>query len=62
MAVAVFADGSDIPAKYTQACSQTPPANTWTNVLAGTMSFFLYMHDTEVIGKAVYIGRFHRPQ
>jgi Raf kinase inhibitor-like YbhB/YbcL family protein len=48
MKVAAFADGSDIPAKYTQAGSQTSPAITWTNVPAGTVSFFLHMHDMEV--------------
>ena len=46
--VKAFADGSVIPDKYTQAGSQTSPAITWTNVPAGTKSFFLYMHDMDV--------------
>jgi Raf kinase inhibitor-like YbhB/YbcL family protein len=47
MAITAFADGSEIPAKYTQAGNQTSPAITWTNVPAGTMSFLLHMHDME---------------
>src|SRR5580692_10923422 len=47
MTIAAFADGTDIPAKYTQAGDQTSPAISWTNVPAGTMSFLLHMHDME---------------
>ncbi len=47
MTITAFADGTDIPAKYTQAGNQTSPAITWTNVPAGTMSFLLHMHDME---------------
>ena len=47
MAITAFPDGSDIPAKYTQAGNQTSPAITWTNVPAGTVSFLLHMHDME---------------
>ena len=47
MAITAFADGTDIPAKYTQVGNQTSPAITWTNVPAGTMSFLLHMHDME---------------
>ena len=47
MAITAFADGSEIPAKYTQAGNQTSPAITWTNVPAGTMGFLLHMHDME---------------
>jgi Raf kinase inhibitor-like YbhB/YbcL family protein len=47
MTIAAFADGTDIPAKYTQAGNQTSPAITWTNVPAGTMTFLLHMHDME---------------
>ena len=36
MAITGFADGTEIPAKYTQAGNQTSPAITWTNVPAGT--------------------------
>jgi Raf kinase inhibitor-like YbhB/YbcL family protein len=42
-----FADGSDIPVKYTQAGEQTSPAISWTNTPAGTVSFLLHMHDME---------------
>jgi Raf kinase inhibitor-like YbhB/YbcL family protein len=48
MAITGFADGTDIPAKYTQAGNQTSPAITWTNVPPGTMSLLLHMHDMEV--------------
>jgi Raf kinase inhibitor-like YbhB/YbcL family protein len=48
MSIAAFADGSDIPAKYTQAGDQTSPAITWSNVPAGTVTFLLHMHDMEV--------------
>jgi Raf kinase inhibitor-like YbhB/YbcL family protein len=43
-----FADGTPIPAKYTQAGDQTSPALTWTNVPAGTQSFVLNMRDPDV--------------
>ena len=43
-----FADGAEIPAKYTQAGNQTSPALSWTNAPAGTVSFVLHMHDLEV--------------
>jgi Raf kinase inhibitor-like YbhB/YbcL family protein len=48
LTITAFADGSDIPAKYTQAGNQTSPAITWTNAPAGTVSFVLHMHDLEV--------------
>src|SRR5262252_11043082 len=54
MTIAAFPDGSDIPVKYTQAApgaapgEGTSPAITWTNVPAGTQSFFLNMHDMDV--------------
>jgi len=47
MTMTAFADGTDIPPKYTQAGDQTSPAINWTNVPAGTMSFVLHMHDLE---------------
>jgi Raf kinase inhibitor-like YbhB/YbcL family protein len=43
-----FADGTPIPAKYTQAGEQVSPALTWTNTPPGTQSFVLHMHDPEV--------------
>lgn len=48
MSISAFADGSDIPAKYTQAGDQTSPAITWTNTPAGTVTFLLHVHDMEV--------------
>ena len=47
MTITGFADGSDIPAKYTQAGDQTSPAIGWTNAPAGTVTFVLHMHDME---------------
>jgi len=43
-----FADGAQIPAKYTQAGEQVSPALTWTNAPPNTASFVLHMHDLEV--------------
>jgi Raf kinase inhibitor-like YbhB/YbcL family protein len=43
-----FADGTQIPAKYTQAGEQVSPALTWTNVPQGTQSFVLHMRDPDV--------------
>ncbi len=43
-----FADGTEIPAKYTQAGNQTSPAFTWTNIPPGTVTILLHMHDLEV--------------
>ena len=48
MTIAAFADGSEIPARYTQAGNQTSPAISWTGAPAGTMSFVLHMHDLDV--------------
>jgi Raf kinase inhibitor-like YbhB/YbcL family protein len=47
MATTAFADGTEIPAKYTQAGNQTSPAITWANVPPGTVTFLLHMHDLE---------------
>jgi len=55
LTVAGFADGSQIPVKFTQAApgvaagEGTSPAITWTNAPAGTQSFFLNMHDMDVV-------------
>lgn len=54
MTVAGFPDGGQIPVRFSQAAEGaapgegTSPAITWTNVPAGTQSFFLNMHDMEV--------------
>ena len=48
MTSTAFADGTDIPAKYTQAGDSTSPAISWTNTPAGTVTFVLHMHDLEV--------------
>src|SRR5690242_3417769 len=55
MTVAGFADGGQIPVKYTQAAPGVAngeglsPAITWTSAPAGTQSFVLNMHDMEVV-------------
>jgi Raf kinase inhibitor-like YbhB/YbcL family protein len=54
LTVAGFADGADIPVKFSQAApgaapgEGTSPAITWTNVPAGTQSFVLNMRDLDV--------------
>src|SRR2546423_6248094 len=54
LTVAGFADGADIPVKFSQAApgaapgEGTSPAITWTNVPAGTQSFVLNMRDMDV--------------
>ena len=54
MTVAGFQDGGQIPVRFSQAAEGaapgegTSPAITWTNVPAGTQSFFLNMHDMDV--------------
>ena len=41
-------DGSQIPAKFTQAGEQVSPELKWTNVPAGTQSFVVNMLDPDV--------------
>ena len=48
LTTSAFADGGQIPAKYTQAGEQVSPALTWTNTPPNTASFVLHMHDLEV--------------
>jgi Raf kinase inhibitor-like YbhB/YbcL family protein len=54
MTVAGFADGGQVPVKYSQAAPGVAPgeglspAISWTNVPAGTQSFVLNMHDMDV--------------
>jgi hypothetical protein len=54
LTVAGFADGADIPVKFSQAAPGVAtgeglsPAISWTNVPAGTQSLFLNMHDMDV--------------
>lgn len=45
-----FADGTDIPPKYTQAAGDkvVSPELNWTNAPANTQSFVLLMHDPDV--------------
>jgi Raf kinase inhibitor-like YbhB/YbcL family protein len=54
LTVAGFADGADIPVKFSQAAPGVAtgeglsPAISWINVPAGTQSFFLNMRDMDV--------------
>ncbi len=48
MTISAFAEGSDIPLKYTQSGSQTSPEITWINTPPGTVTFLLHMHDMDV--------------
>ena len=49
-----FPDGGDVPVRYSQAAPGVAtgeglsPAISWTNVPAGTQSFFLNMHDMDL--------------
>src|ERR1700730_2511318 len=49
-----FPDGGDVPVKYSQAAPGVAtgeglsPAISWTNVPAGTQSYFLNMHAMDV--------------
>jgi Raf kinase inhibitor-like YbhB/YbcL family protein len=47
MTITAFADGGEIPVKYTQSGEQASPAIAWANIPAGTVSFLLHMHDLE---------------
>jgi Raf kinase inhibitor-like YbhB/YbcL family protein len=50
-----FPDGGVIPVKFSQAAEGaapgegTSPAMSWANVPAGTQTFFLHMHDLDVV-------------
>jgi Raf kinase inhibitor-like YbhB/YbcL family protein len=50
-----FPDGGHIPVKFSQAAPGVAPgegmspAMSWTNVPSGTQSFFLHMHDLDVV-------------
>jgi Raf kinase inhibitor-like YbhB/YbcL family protein len=54
LTVAGFPDGGDVPVKYSQAAPGVAtgeglsPAISWSNVPAGTQSFFLNMRDMDV--------------
>jgi Raf kinase inhibitor-like YbhB/YbcL family protein len=54
LTVSGFADGGQIPVKFSQAApgaapgEGTSPALTWTNTPPGTQSFVLHMHDMDV--------------
>jgi len=55
LTVTEFPDGGQIPVKFSQAApgvapgEGTSPAVKWANVPAGTQSFFLHMHDLDVV-------------
>jgi Raf kinase inhibitor-like YbhB/YbcL family protein len=48
MTITAFAEGSDIPLRFTQAGTQTSPEITWINTPPGTVTFLLHMHDMDV--------------
>jgi Raf kinase inhibitor-like YbhB/YbcL family protein len=54
MTVTGFADGGQIPVRFSQAAEGaapgegTSPAMSWSNVPPGTQSFVLHMHDLDV--------------
>ena len=53
--VSGFPDGGQIPVRFSQAAPGVAagegksPAISWTNAPAGTQSFFLHMHDLDVV-------------
>jgi Raf kinase inhibitor-like YbhB/YbcL family protein len=48
LTISGWADGTQIPAKFTQAGEQVSPELKWTNVPAGTASFVVNMLDPDV--------------
>jgi len=54
-----WADGTDIPAKYTQAGDQISPELKWTNAPPGTQSFVLLMHDPDVASNGTTDDQLH---
>jgi Raf kinase inhibitor-like YbhB/YbcL family protein len=48
LTIAGWADGTQIPAKFTQAGEQVSPELKWTNVPPGTQSFVVNMLDPDV--------------
>jgi Raf kinase inhibitor-like YbhB/YbcL family protein len=48
LTTSAWADGTDIPVKYTQAGEQVSPELKWTNAPPGTAGFVLLMHDPDV--------------
>jgi Raf kinase inhibitor-like YbhB/YbcL family protein len=48
LTISAWADGTQIPAKHTQAGEQISPELKWTNVPAGTQSFVVNMLDPDV--------------
>jgi Raf kinase inhibitor-like YbhB/YbcL family protein len=55
LVVSGFSDGGQIPVKFSQAApgaapgEGTSPAINWANAPGGTQSFFLHMHDMDVV-------------
>ena len=55
LTISGFPDGGQIPVKFSQAApgvapgEGTSPAISWANAPSGTQSFFLHMHDMDVV-------------
>ena len=60
-----FADGADIPVKFTQAApgaapgEGASPALSWSNAPAGTASFLLHVHDADVVRNKTFDDQVH---
>src|SRR5262245_24540535 len=54
-----WADGTDIPVKYTQAGDQISPELKWTNTPPGTQTFVLVMHDPDVAANGTTDDQLH---
>ena len=54
-----WADGTQIPVKFTQAGEQLSPELRWTNVPAGTQSFVLILHDLDVVTNKTLTDSLH---